>query len=167
MIVDDAGRLVTMDRRTRRGGPIHRDPDPERGVHPDTAVQPGSDPRPVEAGVADWLHGPIDWSTRDLDTGRRFFDGDLRTFVFARDGTCRMPVCTARITDGDHITARSDGGSTTATNGQGLSRRCHHLRDLAGWQLTGDADRTVWTTPTGHRYQSEAPPVLGWGSEPP
>jgi len=130
-------------------------------------VQPPADPRPVDAGVAAWLRRPIDWSIRDLDTGRRFFDGDLRTFVFARDGTCRLPVCTARISDGDHITARSDGGSTTVTNGQGLSRRCHHLRDLAGWQLTGDADRTVWTTPTGHHYQAEAPPVLGWGSEPP
>jgi len=119
VIVDDAGRLVTIDRRTHRGSPVRADrsgrPDRAGHVDPTSAVQPPSDPRPVDAGVAAWLRRPIDWSIRDLDTGRRFFDGDLRTFVFARDGTCRMPVCTARITDGDHITARSDGGSTTAT----------------------------------------------------
>lgn len=86
--------------------------------------------------------------------------------MFTRDGTCRMPVCNSPIKDGDHVTSHATGGRTNAGNDQGLSVRCHHLRDLPGWHVTGTADRVVWTTPTGHRYLSRSPPVLGWGSEP-
>lgn len=145
LVVDEAGRAVTMDRTTR----------------------PASTAAGAGGAAADWLEQPIDWTVPGLDTASRCFTGDLRTFVFARDGTCRMPVCATRITDGDHIRAYAAGGRTTAANGQGLSRRCHHLRDLPGWHVTGTAQRTIWTTPTGHRYQSLPPPVLGWGSEPP
>lgn len=76
-----------------------------------------------------------------------------------------MPVCQAPIRQADHIRRHTDRGRTATGNGHGLSVRCHHLRDLPGWHLTGTADHTIWHTPTGHRYRSRPPPALGWGTE--
>jgi len=42
----------------------------------------------------------------------------------------------------------------------------HHLLDLPGWHVVGTGDRVVWTTPTGHCYESRSPPALGWASQP-
>ncbi|MEO6997189.1 MAG: HNH endonuclease, partial [Terracoccus sp.] len=54
-----------------------------------------------------------------MDSTRRIFDGNLRTFLLARDAnTCRTPWCDAPIRPLDHI--RDHAGPTTATNGQGL-----------------------------------------------
>ncbi len=142
VVVDDAGQAVTVDRTTSTGSA-------------------------VDASACAWFRQPADWSVRDIDTDNRYFTGDVRTFIVARDGACRMPVCSSKIIDGDHIRAHAAGGRTTVTNGQGLSTRCHHLRDLPGWHVVGSSVRTIWTTPTGHRYESRPPPVLGWGSEPP
>ncbi|MBA2738524.1 MAG: HNH endonuclease, partial [Nocardioidaceae bacterium] len=142
LVVDDTGHALTIDRTTRTG----------------------TTPSPI----TDWLRRPIDWTPPTTTaTDRRTYTGTLRGYLLARDGHCRMPTCTTKITDADHITPHHTGGRTTANNGQGLSTRCHHLRDLPRWHLHGTADHTIWTTPTGHHYHSYPPPALGWASEPP
>lgn len=70
------------------------------------------------------------------------------------------------------------GGPTSADNGQGLCAACNHTKELPGWAATREtsqpasgsahpdstahrAPHTVRvTTPTGHAYDSTAPPVL-------
>ncbi len=143
VIVDDTGHVLTVDRSTRHG-------------------------RPAGAGeLHRWLHQPADWTLAHATNRERFFTGPLRALIGWRDATCRMPVCDSRITDIDHVAPHASGGPTTAANGQGLSVRCHHLRDLPGWHVGGTATSSTWTTPTGHRYTSRPPPALGWASEPP
>ncbi len=141
VIVDDDGRVLTIDRTSRPAGD--------------------------RSGFDRWLLRPADPSVAATETTDRFFTGPLRTLVGWRDGTCRMPVCDSRAADVDHIRPHAAGGPTGARNGQALSVRCHHLRDLPGWRVEGEASRVVWTTPTGHRYESRPPPALGWASEPP
>nr|MBA2336798.1 HNH endonuclease [Acidimicrobiia bacterium] len=128
------------------------------------------DGRVLGVDRADWADqtAPPDHTACRQFSDDRFFSGLLRRHVYLRDGSCRMPVCDSPIRDIDHIHPHTAGGPTTADNGQGLSVRCHHLRDLPGWTVVGDGNRTIiWTTPTGHSYQSRPPPALGWGSEPP
>ncbi len=141
VIVDDDGHVLTIDRSSR----------------------PASDRTPFDR----WLHQPADPSVPAAETRDRFFTGPVRALVGWRDGSCRMPVCDSRATDVDHIRPHAAGGRTGAHNGQALSVRCHHLRDLPGWRVEGDGFRVVWSTPTGHQYESRPPPALGWASEPP
>jgi Domain of unknown function (DUF222) len=108
---------------------------------------------------------PLDGTLVAMDTKKRRFTGPLRKFITLRDGTSRRPYSSAPVYDLDHIRPHADGGPTTAANGQGLSKRDHHLRDLPDWTVTGDAnDTTTWTTPTGHTYHSRPPPILGHGN---
>jgi hypothetical protein len=91
-----------------------------------------------------------------------------------RDGRCRTPWCGAPIWHADHVVAHAEGGPTSLPNGQGLCERCNQTKTLPGWPAevldtvldTGrdspagrHAVRT--TTPTGHHYDSTAPPLLG------
>jgi Domain of unknown function (DUF222) len=111
---------------------------------------------------------PVDGRLLFMDPSRRRFDGALRRFIVYRDGCSRRPYSTTPIYDIDHIDRYTDGGRTVATNGQGLGKSDHSVRDLPGWAVTatdGDAGIGVrWTTPTGHAYESRPPPVLGWGN---
>ncbi|WP_344222951.1 HNH endonuclease, partial [Lapillicoccus jejuensis] len=68
-----------------------------------------------------------------LESRRRVFDGGLRRFLIARDQTCRTPYCDAPIRHGDHVTPHTDGGPTTAANGQGLCARCNQTKEAPGW----------------------------------
>lgn len=88
--------------------------------------------------------------------------------VTCRDTGCRLPVCTARVRQLDHIKAFADGGLTTPDNLQGLCERSHLAKSHPGWTVTGDANTVVtWRTPTGHRYYSLPPPATGYGTGPP
>jgi hypothetical protein len=111
---------------------------------------------------------PADGHLVSMDTQRRRFDGPLRRFIVYRDGCSRRPHSNTPIYDIDHIHRHTDGGPTSAGNGQGLGVGDHHLLDLPDWTATtieGDAGHHVrWTTPTGHQYQSRPPPLLGWGN---
>jgi hypothetical protein len=108
---------------------------------------------------------PLDGRLVSMDTRKRRFDGALRKFVRYRDGTSRRPFSDSPIYDIDHISPYASGGPTSASNGQGLAKRDHSLRDLPGWTVTGDADDVVtWTSPTGHAYESRPPPILGRGT---
>lgn len=109
------------------------------------------------------------------EPGRRTFTGALRRLVVARDQSCRTPYCDAPIRHIDHITPVSQGGPTTAANGQGGCERFNYVRELPGWRVRlvapgggaggdgppGAAHEVEITTPTGHTHRSLAPPALG------
>ncbi|HEY0903434.1 MAG TPA: HNH endonuclease signature motif containing protein, partial [Marmoricola sp.] len=89
-------------------------------------------------------------------------------YVRHRDQWCRTPWCNAPIRHGDHITDWADTGTTDATDAQGLCESCNHAKQAVGWHARpsprpGDQPgHTVeTTTPTGHTYTSNAPPVVG------
>jgi hypothetical protein len=98
------------------------------------------------------------------DPQRRRFDGWLAQLIALRDQTCRDPHCDAPIRHTDHIVPVRDGGTTTLTNGRGVCERGNYVREMPGWRvdliepgLTGRPHVVLITTPTGHRYSSEAP----------
>jgi hypothetical protein len=120
---------------------------------------------------------PEDGSLVAMESTRRLFDGRLRRFLVARDGTCRTPWCDAPVRHLDHVVDHASGGPTSATNGQGLCVRCNHTKQQPGWRAipepapdprTWHTPTVVTTTPTGHRYASTAPPLVpGEPLEPP
>jgi hypothetical protein len=114
------------------------------------------------------LTDPIAHTVVTVDTHRRRFDGPLARYLTARDQHCRTPYCTAPIRHLDHIQPWRDGGPTTAANGQGLCERHSYVKEAPGWHvrvIEPDLGRsrhtTIICTPTGHTYQSQAPPALG------
>ncbi|MET0820690.1 MAG: HNH endonuclease, partial [Aeromicrobium sp.] len=70
------------------------------------------------------------------------------------------PWCDAPIRHADHPVRASDGGETSAENGQGLCEACNYAKEAAGWRslpLPSDRHEVLITTPTGHTYVSSAP----------
>jgi hypothetical protein len=101
-----------------------------------------------------------------MESTRRVFAGNLRRMLLLRDQTCRTPWCGAPIRHGDHVKDFADGGPTSLPNAQGLCERCNQTKNLLGWSAealdTRPGRHTVrTTTPTGHHYDSTAPPLLG------
>lgn len=113
-----------------------------------------------------------------LDSRRRTFTGVLRRALVLRDQTCRTPWCDAPIRAGEHVDPYAAGGPTSHINGAGGCVRCNLVKEAPGWRAevvhpgpaptsSTDPPHTVeLTTPTGHRYRSTAPPILGWGWTP-
>ena len=101
-----------------------------------------------------------------LESRSRLFPRGLATFVGLRDQRCRTPYCDAPIRHRDHAQPWSRGGPTTADNGLGLCEQCNHVKETSGWQVATRAENGVhtaeYTTPTGHRYHSTAPPLSGY-----
>jgi hypothetical protein len=98
------------------------------------------------------------------DPHRRKFDGWLAQLIRLRDQTCRDPYCEAPIRQTDHVVPYRSGGPTTLANGRGVCARGNYVREMPGWQvdvvhngLFGRPHTIQITTPTGHRYSSEAP----------
>ena len=124
------------------------------------------------AGARVWLRRlythPDTGTLVAMDSTRRTFEAGLRRYLLTRDaGTCRTPWCDAPARHLDHIHDHADGGLTTATNGQGLCVRCNHTKQLPGFtaevlpaRQPGAPHTVRTTTPTGHTYASEAPPLL-------
>ncbi len=103
-----------------------------------------------------------------MDSRRRVFDGAIRDLIAARDQLCRTPYCNAPIRHVDHAIPRRDGGPTSVGNGQGLCEQCNYIKDHPGWRTEviddgmtpGRGPQRIRTTlPTGHAYDSTAPPV--------
>jgi Domain of unknown function (DUF222) len=113
---------------------------------------------------------PVDGRLLSMDPSKRRFEGSLRRFMLYRDATSRRPFSDTAIHEIDHISRHVDGGPTVPSNGQGLGKSDHPIRDLPGWKveaIDGDAANGVrWTTPTGHSYTSRPPPILGVGNIP-
>ncbi|HKU32169.1 MAG TPA: HNH endonuclease, partial [Arthrobacter sp.] len=67
----------------------------------------------------------------------------------------------------DHILAWHLGGTTSQTNGAGLCEACNHTKELPGWRTRtrkpqpGRRHAFELLTPTGHSYESTAPPLPG------
>jgi len=110
---------------------------------------------------------PVTGTLVAMDSVRRTFDGGLRRYLLTRDaGTCRPPWCDAPARHLAHIHDHDHGGPTTDTNGQSLCVRCNHTKQLPGFTATtltrqpGAPHTVQTTTPTGHTYTSQAPPLL-------
>ncbi|WP_281450646.1 HNH endonuclease [Paenarthrobacter nitroguajacolicus] len=98
------------------------------------------------------------------DSKVRLFTGRLRRFIETRDDTCRTPYCDAPIRHIDHIVPWRSGGETNLANGAGLCEACNHTKESPGWSaraIHADVHTLEISTPTGHSYQSKAPPLPG------
>jgi hypothetical protein len=101
-----------------------------------------------------------------MDSRARLFPPGLRRLIQVRDDTCRTPYCDAPIRHFDHIIPWHRGGPTTRDNGAGLCEACNHAKKTPGWTTTpqpGPRHTLEIQTPTGHTYQSTAPPLPGTG----
>jgi hypothetical protein len=104
-----------------------------------------------------------------MDSRRRLFGGLLRRMLVLRDDVCTTPWCQAPIVHADHTTPVREDGRTSYTQGAGKCARCNQTKEAPGWRsrvVHDHATRVVQvTTPMGHRYTSQPPPLLGWGSQ--
>jgi hypothetical protein len=101
-----------------------------------------------------------------METRRREFTPAQRRFLRLRDQFCRTPWCDAPIRHADHVIPAEHGGATTIENGQGYCQACNHAKQAPGWTTTPVLSRAGphqvdITTPTGHRYTSNAPDPPG------
>ena len=94
-----------------------------------------------------------------LDVGRTRYRPPvgLADLVRARDKTCVFPTCQAPASrcDIDHLTAWSQGGTTSLDNLVVLCQAHHRLKHTPGWALTRDRDSGVlsWHTPDKTVYR--------------
>lgn len=103
-----------------------------------------------------------------LESRRRHFPAGLARFLALRDKICRTPWCDAPVRHSDHVLPAGRGGPTSSTNGQGLCVACNQAKESPGWRAEvladglspGSPHRVRLTTPTGHSYDSTAPPLL-------
>lgn len=110
---------------------------------------------------------PIGDSVFAVDPRRRRYGSRLARLFRFRDQVCRMAYCDAPIRHHDHPTPYRHGGVTTAEHGQGLCAHDNQVKEMPGWTVCvqpGAPHRTLISTPTGHLYESLAPPALGPGS---
>jgi hypothetical protein len=99
-----------------------------------------------------------------MDAQRRTFSGRLRRLLVWRDQTCRMPWCEAPVRHADHVRPHRAGGGTALANGAGLCEACNYVKETPGWRadvVAAPGHVIEFTTPTGHRYRSQAPPAPG------
>ncbi len=99
-----------------------------------------------------------------MESRARLFPRGLADFIGLRDRRCRTPYCDAPIRHRDHAIPRRRGGATSAANGLGLCERCNYAKETAGWDVSTAGDKNgchtaEFTTPTGARYRSGAPPL--------
>ncbi|MGN6088954.1 MAG: DUF222 domain-containing protein [Actinomycetales bacterium] len=96
----------------------------------------------------------------------------LARLIELRDQRCRTPWCDAPIRQIDHVRSWKRGGRTSEANLQGLCERCNYDKQAPGWHAEpvsgpdvgdGIGERHVsrLTTPSGHTYDSIAPPLPG------
>jgi hypothetical protein len=141
-------------------------PDPAYSPHPASGSAPA-----LDLWVRRLYTAPGTGDLIAMDSKSRLFPPRLSRFLQVRDDTCRTPYCDAPIRHHDHITAWHHGGKTTTENGQGLCEACNHTKETPGWTTkplpTGSGTGTTGRhtvqlcTPTGHTYQSTAPPLPG------
>jgi HNH endonuclease len=101
-----------------------------------------------------------------MESRARLFPRGLAAFIGLRDQRCRTPYCDAPIRHRDHARPWMAGGPTSADNGLGLCERCNYVKEAVGWFVESSVDENSthtaeFTTPTGARYRSGAPPLPG------
>jgi hypothetical protein len=99
-----------------------------------------------------------------MESRARLFPRGLAAFIGLRDQRCRTPYCDAPIRHRDHARPWAGGGVTSASNGLGLCERCNYVKEAADWVVKPDVGEKYrhtaeFTTPTGARYRSGAPPL--------
>jgi hypothetical protein len=130
---------------------------------------------PIPAAVARDLAAGGTWrriltdpaSGRPVDYGTTRYrpPAHLAGLVITRDQTCQFPGCRvpAHRCDLDHAIAHppdTDTGPTSDTNLGPKCRRHHQVKQTPGWSVTQHPDGcTTWTTPSGHNYHSQPPPL--------
>ncbi len=164
----------------RRPGGLHRAGVPECRSATGRAA---AATRPARVWVRRLYTSPDGRDLVAMDSRRRLFGGLLRRMLVLRDDVCTTPWCEAPIVHADHTTPAREGGPTSFRGGcrqvrplqpgQGSPRLAHRVTVLqsprgperARRDDGGLGRRVVQvTTPLGHRYVSEPPPLLGWGS---
>jgi hypothetical protein len=117
-----------------------------------------------------WLRrlyaSPATGALTAMDSIARAVPAGLGRYLRARDRFCRNPWCGAPIRHYDHIESVAEGGSTGGVNTQGLCEDCNYAKEGPGWRARPSPEGQVnprhtvmTTTPTGHSYQSTAPPI--------
>ncbi len=100
-----------------------------------------------------------------MEARSRFFPPRLRELLILRDQVCRTPFCGAPIRHADHVVPAVADGPTSEANGQGLCAACNLAKQAPGWSAgpssSGAGSCVTITTPTGHSYRSEPPPLPG------
>lgn len=122
----------------------------------------------LDAGSRVWLRRlyarPRTGELVAVDSRSRLFRVGLRGLLRLRDQTCRTPWCDAPVRQGDHAESHGEGGATSQGNGQGLCQGCNLAKQAHGWRARprpGPRHTVQTQTPSGHRYDSTAPPILG------
>jgi len=105
-----------------------------------------------------------------MESRSRFFPKGLARFIALRDDTCRTPYCDAPIRHTDHADPHIRGGPTNGVNGRGSCEACNYAKQAPGWRVHGwthdDGTHVIdFTTPTGKRHASKAPPLPGVGEQ--
>jgi hypothetical protein len=161
-------QLVMTDRTLFQG-----DSEPARlpgyGVVPagwarEIAAQGQGRDRPLNVWLRRLYTAPGSGDLVGMDSRARLFPPGLGRLIQIRDHTCRTPYCDAPIRHLDHVLPWRSGGTTSQGNGAGLCEACNHTKEAPGWRSrpkTGPRHTLQLTTPTGHSYQSTAPPLPG------
>jgi hypothetical protein len=79
----------------------------------------------------------------------------LRHLVQIRDYVCTFPPCSrhARESDFEHAVPYGQGGRTCGCNAGARSRKCHRVKQSAGWNVAQPKPGWhQWTTPRGRTY---------------
>ncbi|MFJ7751059.1 HNH endonuclease, partial [Arthrobacter sp. NPDC097144] len=98
---------------------------------------------------------------------RRKVPPGLQRWLRARDGTCRFPGCrtNALISEIDHTTPWSRGGTTDHDNLEHLCRRHHMFKTQGFWKARQHSPGIIeWVSPGGRVYRTEPPLHLASGS---
>ncbi|MGH3938949.1 MAG: DUF222 domain-containing protein [Pseudonocardiaceae bacterium] len=130
---------------------------------------------PIPAAVARDLAAGGTWrrvltdpaSGRPLDYGTTRYRPPARLagLVITRDQTCQFPGCRipAHLCDLDHsipYDPETGAGPTSEINIGPKCRRHHQVKQTPGWSVVQHRDGcTTWTTPSGHVYRSQPPPL--------
>ncbi|WP_336713748.1 HNH endonuclease [Arthrobacter sp. USHLN218] len=165
------------DGRARANGAAIGGP-PTNGPLTSSPPAPSPDTSRSDAAFDVWIRrlftAPDTGQLVGMDSRARLMPSGLRRFIQVRDAICRTPWCDAPIRHFDHIIAWSEGGSTSAANGEGYCENCNLAKEADGWQarqVPGDRHTVEITAPTGHKYSSTAPALPGTespvGTEPP
>mgnify|MGYP006177977773 CR=1 FL=1 len=101
----------------------------------------------------------------DVGTQRRSFSPRAASAAISRSRS--VSPGDAPIRHADHIVRATDGGETSADNGQGLCERCNYVKESPGWTSwvadPGDACRHEVHGVTEHLriLRSTSPPAPG------
>ncbi len=111
------------------------------------------------------LTDPVSGRPLDYGTTRYRPPAHLAGLVITRDQTCQFPGCRvpAHLCDIDHgipYNPANDAGPTSEFNLDPKCRRHHKIKQTPGWSVTHHPDGcTTWSTPSGHVYHSQPPPL--------